>query len=168
MNFVRRIFKRKEFKPQPKQLRMDGVKTEMTAEPDDAELAAQALLESMTDGGSKPQKSDKESMPKSDHPHDADYYRRIADHIRQAHEVSRTRALRFVAFCEQELKKKDLPMTGPGSLGLLERELYKRIDTVEREGGDLLQRWQHCLAEVIVRQNKASGEGDDSRPSEDV
>ena len=40
------LFRRKRFKPQPKQLRIDGVKTVLTAEPDDAELAAQALLES--------------------------------------------------------------------------------------------------------------------------
>ena len=37
-----------------------------------------------------------------------------------------------MAFCEQELLKDDLPMTGDGSLALLETELYKRIDTVDR------------------------------------
>ena len=52
---------------------------------------------------------------------------------------------------EQELKKPHLPVSGAGSLGLLETELYKRIDVIERVGGELKKRWQHCLADVTVR-----------------
>ena len=52
MNFIKKIFRRrKQFKPQPKQLRIDGVKTTLTPTPDDAELAAQALLESRLSPG---------------------------------------------------------------------------------------------------------------------
>ena len=40
---------------------------------------------------------------------------------------------------------------------MLEAELYKRVDTVEREQGDLKRRWQHCLADIIVRRMKAGG-----------
>ena len=58
-------------------------------------------------------------------------------------------------FCEelveQELAKKELPLTGPGSLGLLEAELMKRLDVIERVGGELKKRWQHCVAQVLVR-----------------
>ncbi len=41
-----KIFRRKGTR-EPRPLRIDGVKTTMTPEPDDAELAAQALLETM-------------------------------------------------------------------------------------------------------------------------
>lgn len=156
------MFRRKEFKPQPRQLRIDGVKTEMTPEPDGAEIAAQALLETMAEasGGDTPKgagRFTRRNNGKGDgSPRDAAYYRRLADRIRQAHDEARLRAMRFIAFCEQELKKPDLPLTGEGSLAMLEAELYKRIDTVEREQGDLRRRWQHCLAEVIVRQMTSS------------
>ena len=61
-----------------------------------------------------------------------------------------------MAFCEQELQKPSLPLSGPGSLGLLEAELYNRIDVIERRGGELKRRWQHCLATVIVRMMQAT------------
>ena len=184
-----KIFRRKGTR-EPRPLRIDGVKTTMTPEPDDAELAAQALLETMrseecrvkavskreqngtrTSSAEREQarpqgKSEESATAKGNHKvqsskfkvqsetHDAEYYRNLADRIRQAHEESRLRALRFVAFCEQQLSSgKELPLTGDGSLGLLEAELYKRIDIVERVGGELKARWQHCLAEVIVRQS---------------
>lgn len=59
--------------------------------------------------------------------------------------------MRFVTWCEHELEKRDLPIEGKGSLAQMEAELYKRIDTIERVGGELKHRWQHCLANVIVR-----------------
>lgn len=86
----------------------------------------------------------------------AAYYKQLAFRIRQAHEEARLRTVRFMAFVEQELKKSDLPMTGEGSLGMLEAELYKQTDTVEREGGELKNRWQHCLATVTVRMMQMS------------
>ena len=88
---------------------------------------------------------------------DADHYHRLAEKIREAHFNARLRTLRFVAFCEQQLLDPHLPLTGKGSLGQLEAELLKRIDTIEREGGELKRRWQHCLATVTVRLMQGSG-----------
>ena len=147
MNRIKSIFRRKQ-KQKPQSLRVSGVgDTPLTQEPDDAEVAAQALLESMAEKGRVRQEA-KEEKPEEG---TADYYRLMADKIRQAHDAATLRTLRFVAVCEQELQKTDLPKTGPGSLQLLEAELMKRIDTIDREGGELKRRWQHCLAEVTVR-----------------
>lgn len=147
-------------------LRIEGVKpAPLTSEPDDAELAAQALLESMCDVRSKkedvrdaaadthqpssiihqPSKSPQPSV------RDAAYYRRLAERIRLARDQATLRTMRFVTWCEQELEKRDLPIEGKGSLAQMEAELYKRIDTIERVDGELKHRWQHCLATVIVR-----------------
>jgi hypothetical protein len=79
----------------------------------------------------------------------------LANRMRLAHDQATMRAMRFLAWCEQELPKHDLPLEGKDSLQQMEVELYKRIDTVERAGGELKRRWQHCLAEVIVRQMTA-------------
>ena len=79
------------------------------------------------------------------------YYRQLADRIREAHAKAARQATRFIYNCELELRKPRLPLYGAGSVQLLETELYKRIDVVEREGGELKTRWQHCLAEVTVR-----------------
>ncbi|MBP5425111.1 MAG: hypothetical protein J6Y33_03445 [Prevotella sp.] len=126
-------------------LRIEGVPdAPVTPEPDDAELAAQALLESLS--GIMHGKPSPEAQEGT-----AAYYRQLAGKIRLAHEASRLRAARFLAYCEQELLKDSLPVEGKGSLALLEAELFKRIDTVEREGGELKRRWQRCLAEVTVR-----------------
>lgn len=150
---------KKQERPKPQPLRVEGIKpAPMTPEPDDAELAAQALLElirSHEDGShgdrllrSQPQ------VPVPVTAHDAAYYHRLADRIRTARESARFRVTRFVAFVEQELRKPDLPLTGEKSLGLLEAELMKRIDVTERVGGELKTRWQHCVAEVMVRMMK--------------
>lgn len=147
------LFHRKKQQPrqEPKPLRIEGIDpAPLTPEPDEAELAAQALLEMMSqDAGNETPSS--HDNGKADAPHDAVYYRQLADRMRQAHESGRIRTMRFVAFVEQELEKAHLPLTGPGSLGLLEAELYKRIDVIERYGGDLKRRWQHCLAQVTIR-----------------
>ena len=147
MKSIKDIFHKKQ-KQEPKPLRVEGVKpAPMTAEPDDAEIAAQALLEKMSEV-----KGARKDPHKDIHKdHDAKYFKDLAVRIRLAHEAARQRTQRFLAFCEQELKKHDLPKEGPGSLGLLEAELYKRLDVVERHGGELKKRWQHCLAEVTVR-----------------
>ena len=100
-------------------------------------------------------------------PHDSAYYHRLAERIRQAYDAATLRAMRFVAFCEQELKKADLPLEGPGSLWLLNVELMKRIDTIERVGGDLKRRWQHCVAEVTVRLMKATSHTDTTDDTDD-
>lgn len=169
-------------KPQP--LRIEGVSpAPLTPEPDEAELAAQALLEHMCEQSRKDHLKDRHkdhhkdshndkatgSVPvgsadgKSEVPRDAAYYRQLAARIRQAHEAATQRTLRFVAFVEQELQKPSLPLSGPGSLGLLEAELYKRLDVIERRGGELKKRWQHCLATVIVRRMQAESNKDDNQ-----
>lgn len=143
--------------PQP--LAITGISpAPMTPAPDDAEIAAQALLEIILEKQShkrkhKSKKAKRKATPDKQHPvvHDKAYYQHLAERIKEAHAEARKRTLRFVSFVEQELKKPDLPATGEGSLGLLETELYKRIDTVDREQGELKERWQNCLAEVTLR-----------------
>lgn len=175
MNFIRRIFQRKVFRGrgqrEPMPLRIEGVRTVLTPEPDDAELAAQALLESMCDGRSKKEEGrrkkeeerGKERQTSSVSHHtsenrDVAYYRTLADRIQAAHAAEARAALRFVAYCELELQKME---EGSGrmeddhqasAIEHLERGLYRHLDTVEREGGELKRRWQHCLAECVVRQ----------------
>lgn len=148
------IFRRRKEKTEPQPLRIEGIApASMTAEPDDAELAAQALLESLSPalsqkGGGKEREPEQVTV---------EYYRRLAEKIRTSQETARLKTMRFVAFVEQELKKHDLPVSGPGSLGLFEAELLKRIDIADRVGGELKRRWQHCLATVTVRLMKAEG-----------
>ncbi len=153
------IFKHENPKP-PMPLRIQGVKeAPMTPEPDDAEMAAQAILEVMLEKNSK--KKQKKSNPggrigdRDEKEHeDANniaYYHHLAEHLRDAYRVARQRSLRFLCFCEQQLDNPKLPTYGHGSVALLEAELYKRLDVVEREGGDMKKRWQNCLAEVTLR-----------------
>ena len=146
-------------------LRIEGVEPALvTPEPDDAELAAQALLESMCDARSKmedvrevaadahqPIPADAPTRSLADVSHTSAYYHALAERIQLARDQATRRTMRFVAWCEQELEKRDLPIEGKGSLAQIETELYKRIDTIERVGGELKRRWQHCLAEVTVR-----------------
>ncbi len=137
---------RKKQKEEPQPLMVEGIKpAPLTSEPDDAEQAAMALLEMMSghsignDQAEEPEKGSKE------------YYEYMAARIRQAHDASTVHTMRFLAFCEQELAKPHLPQTGTGSLSMLDVELFKRIDTVERVGGELKKRWQRCVAEVTLR-----------------
>ena len=150
MNFLKYIKrgKAREQKPLPKPLRIEGVKTVMTPEPDDAELAAQALLESLySPQCGQPSTGDGDRKKGGEEVRDAAYYRSLADRIRAAHEAEARAALRYVSYCEQELKTADAQ-----KLAELERGLYRYLDTVEREKGGLKARWQHALAEVIVGQ----------------
>lgn len=139
-------------------LRISGVKaTAITPEPDNAEIAAQAVLEILLDNSTqkadkrkgvtqKPQKSQKGQ--ESEDGHDAEYYRRLAERIRAAHEQGRRMCMRYVAYCEQELRGSVTSET----LATLEHGLYSHLDTVNREGGHLLRRWQYCLADIVVQQ----------------
>jgi hypothetical protein len=166
-DFIRGFFYSSQ-KAEPQPLRIDGVgEAPLTPEPDDAELAAQALMELMmanhgdwlADTKRKAKDSHGDRLLRSQTqvpvpmtaPHDAKYYHQLAAKIRAARESSRLRTLRFIVYCEQQLRLPHLPATGKGSLQLLETELLKRIDIIEREGGELKKRWQHCLAEVTVR-----------------
>lgn len=150
MTIFKKIFHRKprgndprtDAAPQP--LRIEGIpEAPFTPEPDDAELAAQAVLELMTRGDQSNRNTPSNQT--------SAYYRQLADRIREAHAKAARQATRFIYNCELELRKPRLPLYGAGSVQLLETELYKRIDVVEREGGELKTRWQHCLAEVTVR-----------------
>lgn len=171
---IQKYFRRKAATQTPQQkghgvepvpLRIEGVKpAPLTPEPDDAELAAQALLESMCDVRSKME--DVRDVAADAHQpsvRDAQYYHALADRIRLARDQATLRTMRFVTWCEHELEKRDLPIEGKGSLAQMEAELYKRIDTIERVGGELKRRWQHCLANVIVRrmeeERKATEDG---------
>ncbi len=177
------IFRRNRQKePETSQpLKIDGVgDAPMTMEPDNAELAAQALLEIMLDKQKRRRKkadaddadaSDKYGKSgKSDKAKDTlktvTYYHELADRIRQAYTSSRQRTLRFLCYCEQQLRNQDMPLFGAGSLNLMQAELFKRIDVVDREGGDLKARWQHCLAEVTLRQMEASARSYDEEDEE--
>lgn len=155
MKWFRNIFRKKEQQAlQP--LRIEGIAdAPMTVEPDDAEIAAQAILEMMC----KEASTQKGQSPSCKPSCGAAYYRQLAVKIRKAHEAARQRTMRFVTFCEHELQKKDIPLTGDSSLTLLEKELFKRIDIVDREGGELKRRWQLCLAQVIVKQMAADDNG---------
>jgi len=203
MNFIKKIFcRRKQFKPQPKQLRIDGVKATLTPTPDDAELAAQALLKSLAEDnesrvsrGNNGNKGNiaasgkkvsalsaisaghKKDSAGQEPPHDAQYYRDLSEKIRTAHEHDARMAMRYVAYVEgkieelkngkiEELKNSKIEAPNGGGeklqsfnssiLPSLEHGLFKWQDTVEREGGDLLRRWQKCLAECILWQMKAT------------
>jgi hypothetical protein len=189
---IQKYFRRKAATQTPQQegqgvgpvpLRIEGVKpAPLTPEPDDAELAAQALLESMCDVRSKKedvrdaaadahQPSSIIHQPSKSHQpsvRDAAYYRRLAERIRLARDQATLRTMRFVTWCEQELEKRDLPIEGKGSLAQMETELYKRIDTIERVDGELKRRWQHCLATVIVRLMQADGRVGEERENEEL
>ena len=144
----------KKQKEEPRPFRVAGITdAPITPVPDDAELAAEALLDSLASAAAKPPQTEKRATAEPPHTEKGTvaYYEHLAGNIRSAHITAAERTTRFVAWMEEELKKPNLPMSGPGSLPLLEAELYKRIDTIDREGGELKQRWQHCLAEVTVR-----------------
>jgi len=127
-------------------LRIEGIApAPLTPEPDDAELAAAALLESMAGGSGKPQKADK---PQKGTPA---YYRQLSVKIREAHAAEARAAQRYISYTEQRLHTAASSDATGGSLAELERGLFKHQDTVEREGGELLRRWQHCLADITVR-----------------
>ena len=157
----------------PQTLKIDGVgEAPMTMEADNAELAAQALLEVMLDKQKRRRKksdvSDKsetsEKSGESGKPNTlqtSEYYHQLSDRIRKAYASSRQRTLRFLCYCEQQLRNQDIPLYGADSLNIMQAELYKRIDVVDREGGDIKARWQHCLAEVTLRQIEASARSDD-------
>lgn len=130
---------------EPKPLRIDGTTTSMTAEPDDAELAAMALLASLAGSrlaAAEPQPAEKGT---------AAYFHSLAERVREGRAAEVKMAMRYVAYCEQEL-------TNHSQLTELERGLYRHLDIVDREGGELKRRWQRCLAEVIVRLNGGSKE----------
>lgn len=147
----------------------------MTMEPDKVELAAQALLEVMIDKqkrrrkkadvyeatGNAGKSGESGESGKPSFLQTSEYYYQLSDRIRQAYGSSRQRTLRFLCYCEQQLRNQNIPLFGAGSLNLMQAELLKRIDVVDRVGGEIKARWQHCLAEVTLRQIEASARSDD-------
>lgn len=142
------LYHKKRFKPEPKSLRIDGVSTRMTPKPDDAELAAQAVLEHMSEKGHKSEKKAKEKQAKEGTP---EFYQQMSGKIKEAHAQEARDAMRYLAYIE-ELRQQ--PTTE--QLIEIERGLYQYQDAAEREGGDLKKRWQHCLADVLVKRNKTA------------
>lgn len=137
---------------EPKPLRIEGAVTTMTPEPDDAEMAALALFESLSpDPSPKKKGGKKQTEPHPAEKGTAEYYHALAERVHEVRAAEVRMAMRYVAYCEQEL------LHNP-QLAELERGLYRHLDTVEREGGELKRRWQHCLAEVIVRLDGGSEE----------
>jgi len=120
----------------------------ITPEPDDAELAAEAFLQTLSPLSRKGESRAKarKAAPNGS----SEYYQQLAEKIKAAHEHERRAAKRFVAFAESELcHDARLPLS-PKELASLEQGLFKHQETAEREKGELLRRWQHCLADVTV------------------
>lgn len=169
---------KQDYTPQP--LRIEGITTEITPEPDDAEIAAQALLESSPSSKERGAKGRKRSKNNSQLStvnsqsgqqavKDIAYYQRLAERVKEGRAMEARQATRYVAYCEQELiKVEDGRFTvGNSQLSALEQELYRRKDIVEREGGELLRRWQHCLAECVVRQMQDNNRDTDKETTTD-
>lgn len=134
-------------RPEARPLRIKGIgEAPLTPAPDDAELAAQALLETLC-GASGRTEADRGRPAEGTR----EYYEELAARIRRAHEAERMAAARATAYCEERLRQERLPSEGDGSPASLGRMLLGHLDAVEREGGELKRRWQHCLAEVTVR-----------------
>jgi len=166
LDAIKKLFKRKHTTPSPARaeqgvepvpLRIEGVKpAPLTAEPDDAELAAQALLESMAspeqnrnDDISEYRNNEKQDG-KTAQPRDAAYYHALADRIRSARSAEARLVMRLLASVEEQLAEPTALYKG--QWGDTERKLYRAMDIAERVGGELKHRWQHCLANVLVRQ----------------
>ena len=161
MSFFKRIFHRKRERD-VRPLRIEGVKTSLTKTPDEQELAAQALLESLGSDKRKV-KSEKTRQPAKGTP---EYYRTLSTKIRESRAAEARLTMRYLAYCEEQLAlPKELYV---GQIAEMEGELYKRQTIAEREGGELLRRWQHCLAEVIVRQMSAVSGTLSIDPDEDI
>ncbi len=175
MNFFK-MFRRKTSR-EVRPLRIEGCTVPMTPKPDDAELAAQALLESMADGrrgrgGHHPAAVRRQA---TDGVKGAAYYRDLRERIRESRAAEKRLALRYLAYCEQELAQiengklkiendGDSENNHPSSIvnyQLLERGLYEQQEVAEREGGELLARWRHCLVDVIVRKTNLIENADD-------
>ena len=84
-------------------------------------------------------------------------YEAIAERMHEVKKEEERAAMRYVAWCEQVLGGETAERTAKpgadaaGAVEELEQGLYRHMDAVERVGGELKRRWQHCLAEVVVR-----------------
>lgn len=141
-----------KMKADPKPLCIDGATVKLTPRPNESETSAAALLEMLTGEADINTDSQNEQKPDNGTP---EYYHALAKRIRSNREHEARDALRLIAYCEEQLS---IQIHNVNAFEL-ENELYTVQATVERERGELLTRWQHCLAEVVVRQmQKASKE----------
>ena len=167
LDAIKRIFRRKHTTPVPTRegqgeglfpLRIQGVKpAPLTDAPDGAELAAQALLESLA----KPEQHRNNDIPeyrnnekqdgKVAQPRDAAYYHALAERIRTARTAEVRLVMRLLATVEERLRVDNPTALHKEQWADTENKLYRAMDIAEREGGELHRRWQHCLANVIVR-----------------
>ena len=129
----------------PERLRVKGVKVTMTPTPDDAELAAQALLETLCGHLEGSHDRGKGGEPEKG---TTAYYRALADRIEQTRQAEKLQVLRYLVYAEQQLQGHDME-----HLSETERGLYGLQAAVDREGGELKKRWQHCIAECILLQD---------------
>ena len=187
LDAIKKLFKRKHTTPLPTgegqgerlPLRIEGVKpAPLTAEPDDAELAAQALLESLSPDpspglSSSPSPVERGALPiqggtrGTEGQKGAAYYHALADHIRTARTAEARLVMRLLASVEEQLSEPTALYRGQWAD--TEHKLYRAMDVAEREGGELHRRWQRCLAEVLVRQMEEEREAteDGRRKMED-
>lgn len=148
---ILRIGSQQRCEPQP--LSVKGyARAPLTPEPDDDELAAQALLEILAGAGRGDDAKTEEPEKGT-----AEYYEALAEKIRRAHVAERKAAMRATAYCEERLQQGRLTDSGEGSAEAITAVLYSHLDTVDREGGELKRRWQHCLAEATVIAMRKSG-----------
>ena len=128
-------------------LSIDGIPAApMTAKADEAEIAAETLLDGMIRLGRK------KAGGRVKHSHsgdirDAAYHQQLSERMRAVRAAETIGVLRFLAYAEEKL----LRSREEDALTEIERGLYDRMDIVDRDGGDLKKRWQHALAEVTVR-----------------
>lgn len=150
-NLIKAIFRRKP-KVEAEPLQIDGIKTRLTPRPDEAELAAEALLDTMT-GNTATDAAADAPLPKDNHT--ITYYEALVKRIQANREREERMSQRVIVYCEEQLAKattdKHLPFD-------LERELFTVQATVEKMQGELFSRWQYCLAKITMAQMKASEE----------
>lgn len=139
------LFHRKS-KIAPELLHIDGVKTPLTPRPDKAEEAATALLDMLTGNVvNEPQGSLKKLYGHNT----TEYYHALAHRIQINYEREQRGAQRILAYCEEQLAN---PVHKGMFAAQLENELFSVQVVVEREKGELFDRWQHCLAMVTMMQ----------------
>lgn len=146
-------------KPEPVPLLIGDIPVPpVTPSPNDAEFAANALLQSFV---KQPKPKKKKEIEKGTRT----YYQELSEKAHEKHSEEARIAIRYVAFVEHELRKR-LPETNWPEL---EDGLYKHMSIVEHMGGELKSRWQHCLANVTMRMCNAVSEKQeeiDNQPDE--
>ena len=190
LDTIKRLFRRKHTTPRPARegqgeglspLRIEGTKpAPLTPEPDDAELAAAALLELLVERPTPNPSLRGRGRDTSAADHytplhrregqgggSAAYYHALADRIRSARSAEARLVMRLLASVEEQLAEPTALYRG--QWGDTERKLYRALDIAEREGGELHRRWQHCLANVLVRRMEEEREAmeDGRRKMED-